>query len=235
MALDPAFSVYRMYEANHNQNYLLRHRRTMTQISHEIENAVVMGTSGSVRVLSGFQRLSKFLPELERYKSLARSAESVYVFGVPDVEPPKLSNVHYIHLSPDDQLAREWFVIAAGMGYSSVLASEEVTHIDDPDEARLFKGWWIFNPLLVSLIADKLSEQMGVKPLAYELSDIQHGQHARKMLNSINRVMQQIASKDFELLDEKLVILRNELASTITQELKPAQTIPVTVEKTIPT
>lgn len=220
---DAQFSIYKLYEANHNQKYLLRHRRTMTQISHEIENAVIMTPNSNARVFSGFQRLSKFMPEMERYRSLAKHAESVYVFGVPDVTPPPIPNLHYVHLAPSDQLAREWFVIAAGTGYSSVLASEEISQFDDPEDQRVFKGSWIFNPLIVSLIAERVCTQIGINPLIYNLSDSQHSQHARKMLNSINRVMQKIASKDFELLDEKLVVLRNELALTITQELKPAQ------------
>jgi DICT domain-containing protein len=231
MLSEPAFSIYRMYENNHNQNYLLRHRRTMTQISHEIENAVIMAPAARTRVFSGFQRLSKFLPEMERYTSLAKRAESVYVFGIPDIEPPPIENIHYVRLTAADHLSREWFVIAAGTSYSSVLASEEISDFDDPDDQRVFKGSWIFNPLVVSLIADKVSQHVGAEPLEYTLTDTQHSQHARVMLHSVNRVMQNIASKDFDLLDEKLVILRNELALTVTQELMPAQ-LAVATERT---
>ena len=41
------------------------------------------------------------MPQVKRYRKIAAAAETVYVFGVPDVAPPEIANVQYIHLKPD--------------------------------------------------------------------------------------------------------------------------------------
>jgi DICT domain-containing protein len=106
--IDPQFSVFRLVQRVQAQNTPLRHRRTMSQVSYEIENAT-LADSARNRIFSGFQYMSKFTPQVKRYTQMAAKAEAVYVFGVPDVEPPAIANVTYVPLSPKDQLAKECF------------------------------------------------------------------------------------------------------------------------------
>lgn len=104
--VDPTFSVYHLIERIEQQSILLNHRRTMSLISYEIENATLIDHV-STRPFAGFQYFSKFLPQAKRYQRLAALSQSVYVFGVPDVEPPELPKVEYIRLTTTDQLAKE--------------------------------------------------------------------------------------------------------------------------------
>lgn len=159
--IDPSFSVYRLVQRN-NKNSELSHRRTMSIISYEIENASLVDDASTV-VFSSFQRMSKFLPQEQRYRRLADIAKHVYVFGVPDADLPEIDNITYVPLKPDDQLAREWFLVSYGADYFSALATEELTHIDDPDPDRIFKGVWTFDLSLVSILHEWLSGLVGLR------------------------------------------------------------------------
>jgi DICT domain-containing protein len=163
--IDPTFSVYQLIERIESHSMLLNHRRTMSMISFEIENATLIDSANS-RIFAGFQYMSKFLPQVKRYQRLAATAESVYVFGVQDVPPPPIPNVHYIPLASSDRLANEWFVIAHGTRYSSALATEEISRFSDPDDQRQFKGIWTFDMAIVAILHDWLASLVDVRPFA---------------------------------------------------------------------
>lgn len=164
-AIDPTFSVYRLIERIENRSILLNHRRTMSMISFEIENATLVDGAPS-RIFVGFQYMSKFLPQAKRYQKLATTAESVYVFGVQDVAPPALPNIRYIPLASGDRLAKEWFVISHGVTYSSALATEELSSFSDPDNLRQFKGIWTFDMAIVTIMHDWLASLVDARLLA---------------------------------------------------------------------
>ncbi len=90
VTIDPGFSIYGLLQSARTQRALLHHRSVMLILSHEIENAVIKGEARG-RIFAGFQRMSRFLPQEERYRQLAEIAESIYVFGVMDVEPPPIA------------------------------------------------------------------------------------------------------------------------------------------------
>jgi DICT domain-containing protein len=162
--VDPTFSAYSLIRRTEQQSILLNHRRTMSLSSTEIENATLRD-GAATRIFAGFQRLGKFLPQVKRYEQIAARAESVTVFGVADVTPPLIPNLTYIPLSPSDQLAREWFVISHGDGYSSGLATEEVSEIDDRDDQRQLKGIWTFDAeKIVSIMHDWLTSPVDARP-----------------------------------------------------------------------
>ena len=161
--VDPTFSVYSLIERIESHSMLLNHRRTMSMISFEIENATLIDGAKS-RIFAGFQYMSKFLPQVKRYERLAATAESVYVFGVQDVPPPAIPNVHYIPLASTDRLAKEWFVIAHGTAYSSALATEELSRFSDADDLRKFKGIWTFDMAIVAIMHDWLASLVDARP-----------------------------------------------------------------------
>lgn len=162
--VDPTFSAFGLIGRTEQQRIQLNHRRTMSLISAEIENATLR--DGAVtRIFAGFQYLSKFTAQVKRYERIAARAESVYVFGVQDVTPPSIPKLIYIPLSSRDQLAREWFVISHGVDYSSALATEEVSEINDPDDQRQFKGIWTFDARIVSIMHDWLSSLVDANTL----------------------------------------------------------------------
>lgn len=171
-AVDPSFSVFHLVERVQGVSTLINHRRTMSLISYEIENAVLMD-GARPRLFSSFQVMSKFMKQEARYRQIAEQAESVYVFGVPDVIPPAIPNIHYVYLSPKDQLAKEWFIVAHSEEYNSVLATEELTRLTDPDHQRQFKGIWTFNRNIAAILNDWLTSAVDAKPYIGQTATLQ--------------------------------------------------------------
>ncbi len=165
ITIDPQFSVYHLVDRVKLGNSILNHRRTMSLVSHEIEDATL--THGArTRVFAGFQVMSKFIPQVTRYTRLAQQAESVFVFGVMDVQPPPLENVTYVPLAQTDQLAKEWFLVSHGQDYFSALATEEVTRLTDPDDQRVFRGLWTFDLSMVMILESWLTSAVDARPLS---------------------------------------------------------------------
>lgn len=162
-SIDTTFSVYHLVERLQQVSSIVNHRRTMSLISYEIENAVLID-GARPRMFSSFQTMSKFVRQQARYEEIARRSESVYVFGIPDVIPPAIENIHYIYLSPRHQLAKEWFVVAYSEGYHCTLATEELTQMTDPDHERQFRGIWTFNYNIASILNDWLTSVLDVPP-----------------------------------------------------------------------
>jgi DICT domain-containing protein len=168
--LDPKFSVYNLTGRGRMQRATLNHRRTMNVISHEIENATIED-GAKTRIFAAFQRMSRFLPQVERYRAMARRAEAVYVFGIMDCVVPGIENLYYVPLRPDDQLAKEWFLVSYGRDYASALATEELTQITDPDHTREFRGVWTFDPALTGILAEWLTRVVNANSYTFTLEE----------------------------------------------------------------
>lgn len=199
IVIDPEFSVYHLVERMTTKT-LLNHRRTMSFISREIENAGILeGAQG--RIFSGFQVMSKFLPQVERYTRLAQVSESIYVFGVRDIDPPTIPNITYVFLEAEDQLAKEWFLIAHGEDYHSALATEELTHLTDPDELRQFRGFWTFDREMVKILEEWLSSAVDATPLFPFEPQYKTRRHLEIITRSQTRFSQHLAklhTSDYE-------------------------------------
>lgn len=164
--IDPTLSVYHLTDRVQKQSTTLNHRRTMNIISYEIENATLID-GARTRIFSSFQRMSRFIPQIDRYTRLAQKAEMIYVFGIPDVEVPQIENVTYVPLTADDQLAREWFIVSYGRGYATMLSTEEQSRFTDRDNERVFRGLWTFQPTLTSIIAEWLTRVVNAAPMDF--------------------------------------------------------------------
>jgi DICT domain-containing protein len=162
LAVDPHLSVYHLVKRTKTLNAFLNNRQAMLLISYEIERALFKTRA---RVFAGFQHMSRFLPQEARYRKLAETSESVYVFGIMDVFPPPIAGIRYVPLRKDDQLAREWFLIADSPQYFSALPTEEVTPLGLPDEQRQFEGAWSFDEELVTILQEWLSSLVDAHPL----------------------------------------------------------------------
>lgn len=196
IAIDPTLSVYALAARVADSSTMINHRRTMTLISYEIENAV-LHDGARARIFSGFQRMSFFLPQVKRYQRLAQRAESIYVFGVPDVPLPNIPNVTYVMISPRDQFAREWFLVADAPDYASILATEELTNWDDPDDQRTFKGVWSFDDRIVSIVQEWLSSLVDARPLGEFKRDL------KAQLGYMQRTTMRIASRLSKLSEQR--------------------------------
>ncbi len=161
VSIGPDFSVYRLLERVQEQS-LLRSRRTMSLVSYEIENVTIVDGASNI-IFAGFQFFSKFVPQIERYRKLAANADTIFVFGVPDITPPPMDKVTYIYLKATDQLAREWFLVSVGPEYESALATEEITEFGTFDDLRQFNGIWTFDPDMIHILYDWISSAIDMK------------------------------------------------------------------------
>ena len=202
--IDPDLSVYRLTERVRKQSALLNHRLTMSVLSREIEDATLLD-GARTRIFSSFQRMSRFIPQIPRYRLLAQQAEIIYVFGIPDIELPEIEKVVYIPLRPTDQLAREWFIVSYGQDYATMLATEEQTHIDDPDNLRQFRGLWTFEATLTGIVAEWLTRVVNARPIMFAEAD--HDTQAQ------NRYITRIKQR----LDKRLTAAREKGVMTVVQ------------------
>lgn len=176
--IDPVLSVFGLAQRSQLHRTMISHRLTMNVISYEIENTTIMD-GARTRVFAGFQRMSRFIPQVPRYRKLAATAESVYVFGIPDITPPSIDGVTYIPLLPSDQLAREWFLISFGPGYASTLATEEVSDPNSDDRDRMFRGIWTFDPTLTLILSEWMTRVVNAAPFAVDESAFDIDSHTR--------------------------------------------------------
>lgn len=195
IVIDPAFSVYRLLNKTSDTATMLTHRRTMSRFSYEIENATLIHGARN-RIFAGFQRLSKFIPQLERYRALAQQAERIYVFGWPDAVLPRIDNITYVHLDEDHQLVKEWFLVSHGPEYYSTLATEELSDIDDPDEARSFVGLWTFDLEMVQIIEEWLASAVDAPQLNIQPGQYNPQRQVKIMSASIERLLKRQATSE---------------------------------------
>lgn len=217
VSIDPAFSVYKLVNKLQNQNTILRHRQTMSEVSYEIENATLMDEART-RVFSGFQRMSKFVPQIPRYTKLAEKAESVYVFGIADIELPRIPNIIYIPLTQSDQLSKEWFLVSYGRDYASALATEEISQIDDPDDQRQFNGVWTFNLSLVSILEEWLTNTVDARTLGLTSEFMNHEKRLKLIGRNLSRLIGRAARTKPRIQAELQTTIQNEVEPPLKSE-----------------
>lgn len=211
IVIDPEFSVYQLLERIRRTSTMINHRRTMLEMSIEIENTMLMEKS-KARVFSGFQRFSRFVPQIERYTALAKQAEHIYIFGEADITPPTIANLTYVPLKAGDQLLKEWFVLVYGPEFFSLLATRELTHIDDPDSHRVFEGIWSFDFDLTDIIQEWLTSTVDAPPLSF--SDL----HAQRKVQILKATIGRLAANLNNAPDSAVDL---EISTTIETVLKP--------------
>jgi DICT domain-containing protein len=217
--IDSLFSVYALVKRVHPGNTLLRHRTTMSRVSYEIENATLVD-GAHTRIFAGFQHMSKFVPQIARYTRIAAQSESVYVFGVPDVDVPPISNVTYVPLSEKDALAREWFLVSYGLDYASALATQELSAPNTPDSDRVFNGVWTFDLSLVSILQDWLTSTVDSLPLNWRGEDMRHGRQVELMEKSMSRLLQKALDVKPNVTQAQERVFFDELERVILAELQ---------------
>ena len=219
--IDPNFSVYSLVKrVVGEETAVMNHRRTMNVISHEIENATLLD-GGHTRIFSSFQRMSKFIPQVERYRMIAQRAESVFVFGIPDVRPPEIPNVTYVELSPDDHLSKEWFLVSYGRDFASALATEELTDIDDPDRERMFEGIWTFEVSLISILETWLTRVVDTRPLMVDESDLNSVSQQQHIVQILSRME---ARTHREAVTMEDLQIQQEITDIIEADVRPLAT-----------
>ncbi len=142
-------SLYKLI-TNEFQNYLFVNTiPMMNTISREIED-VVMENNLPVDFYAGFQRYSFFLRQRRRYERLAKAARRVFVFGIPDVEPPTLPGIEFIPLDASHNLTQEWFLVVNTPYFFTSLLTREIEGQDTMTSGRKFQGIWTHDEKVVS-------------------------------------------------------------------------------------
>ncbi|MFD2614372.1 DICT sensory domain-containing protein [Paenibacillus gansuensis] len=124
-----------------------------------MENMVITKKPKAV-IYAGFQKLSRAVaPVLERFFTMAETAEKVYIFGVPDQERPAHPNVEYIHLPEDHPLVREWFLVVQAPTMKMMMTAYDLEGfgVHAVEENRKFRGVKSNSPKLVDQAAQLLA------------------------------------------------------------------------------
>ena len=154
-------SLYRMIPPDVRDSVFVNSVPLMNVISHEIED-VVFENELKVDFFAGFQRFSYFTRQIKRYTRLASVCRRVYVWGVPDIDPPAIPGVEYMPLTPDMDLAREWFLVVDTPTFFTALLTQEVTYGQDlPKGYRRFEGIWTYDSEIVSRAHLLVSQMLG--------------------------------------------------------------------------
>lgn len=114
-----------------------------------VANGLEGGFSDAV-VHAGFERMSRVRPVLPRYRSIARIASSLDVYGEPDVE----LNVHGMRevVFSGGPLANEWFLLIESKRFKTILAGNDLDGIGGgkPLASRHFQAVACHHPGVVA-------------------------------------------------------------------------------------
>ncbi|HSH04572.1 MAG TPA: ATP-binding protein [Anaerolineae bacterium] len=209
------FSVYQLAETYHNDEMFYDYRGVLRNISAQIEAAVIEN-SLKTRVFAGFQKMSFFLPMVNRYKKLAQTAETVWVFGVPDVTPPEIDNVKYVYLDEADKLTSEWFLVVDTPTYFSALSAFDLTGFDVPHKLRQFKGVWTFEADLTHRLQEALSKVVGEEPLAVGSRDLET--HLHQISMTTIRLINALEARNIKLRASQQ--LREDLSHMLVHDMR---------------
>jgi hypothetical protein len=153
-------SLFRAVEGTHQQHRLIQTVPIMRAISYLIEDQLLL-LGQPVELYAGFQRFSRFALQAERYAQLARVCRRIYVFGVPDVEPPTIPGIEFIPLAEDAALALEWFILVDTPDFWTTLVTREVVGADLITGGRRYDGVWSFEHEAVDRVSLLISQLLG--------------------------------------------------------------------------
>lgn len=150
-------SLFRAVEGTHQHHRLIKTVPIMRAISHLIEDQLLL-LGQPVELYAGFQRFSRFAPQAARYAELARVCRRIYVFGVPDVEPPHIPGVEFVPLAEEAALALEWFILVDTPDFWTTLVTREVSGADLVTGGRRYDGVWSFEHEAVDRVSLLISQ-----------------------------------------------------------------------------
>jgi hypothetical protein len=119
----------------------------MLAISHAIED--VAGETRKGELIATFQDFKNFLPEKQRYMSLAEDLDAVRVWGFG--QPPKNGGKIDFIQTNEERLKRYWLVLFDSEDARAVLLCKQVNKATKFEDKK-FIGFYSFNPYLVQSI-----------------------------------------------------------------------------------
>lgn len=178
-------SVYRSFESEDQANlgtalqagnlFFTTSVLGMEAISHVIEDQA-LNIGGSFSFYTGFQKFSHMMPQIDRYKKLSKTGNSINIFGIPDSQPwLEGPNLHAIILdkvpSPEEpSLAHNWFVVLNNPKFVSMaLVANELPRPKNTVRGatrlfyRNFEGFWTYNQAIIDQVVSILDDYIRVK------------------------------------------------------------------------
>ncbi len=121
-----------------------------------VEKLLVAKGFPDLRVHAGFERMSRIVPVLPRYRALARKAQSLVTYGLPDYDPA-VPGLQVVPLA-SGPLVNEWFLVAKATGFGAVIVADDLDGFGGGIRLgdRRFRGLVSHHPALVSTAMDAL-------------------------------------------------------------------------------
>jgi DICT domain-containing protein len=115
---------------------------------------------------AGFQRISSFIPQINRFARLAAICGEVLVFAYPDTAVPEIPGIQFVLLEESAPLADEWFIVFATSEFQMALLTRQIKE-DSPTPSpvhqfgreRNYQGTVTTQPELV-LAASKMLDEV---------------------------------------------------------------------------
>jgi signal transduction histidine kinase len=227
LAVSSEFALFPRAQEAHGQSLFIHQRHAMEVISHEIELHTAQSSSRSI-LFAGFQRLSRFTPQIDRYERLAQQGHQIYIFGVQDAESLSIPGVEFIFLSERHALAREWFVISISQHYFSALVSEELVQFtqvsgDFFPGKKLYQGIWTFSEGTVTDLVNMLLAELGLLPQPGLFhSQYSYQEQLAAVAISANHLVSQLEKRNHDLLEQQR--LYEDLVSMLVHDLRGSLT-----------
>lgn len=151
-------SLFRSIAGQYDTLRFTRSVEMMNVISQQIEDQILQHQL-AVDFYAGFQRFSNFPEQMRRYSRLGSVCRRVYVFGIPDCQPPSIQGVEFIELSPTSALAQEWFLFVDTPEFWATLVAQEVEN-SAAAGGRNYDGLWSYDEAVIDRIGLLMSQVM---------------------------------------------------------------------------
>lgn len=151
-------------------------KSTLLAISWAIEDECCARAERPM-LFGAFQKERYYRAAEDRWRELARIAQSTMVFAAFSSAPEPVPGTAMIHLTEDAPMRREWAVVCDAPDYPAMLTAWELPGQSTvPDRQRLFEAIWTVEPRAVRDAARACAQaahQLGnleAAPLLYELA-----------------------------------------------------------------
>ncbi len=151
--------------------FLYTNAEFLEMIGQTIEkHMIVPDQTGEVYV--GVQRLSRVAGQLARYGVLLQNVRHICLYGLNDLQQSSqrigFSHPRLVTLVLDrtrrTNLEWFWFIVLNIPGFQTALVAQQVEGDlwSDSQQARLYRGFWTFDPARVQRIVDILRQAAGI-------------------------------------------------------------------------
>jgi signal transduction histidine kinase len=211
-----SLSLFGLARASRERQLFVNDRPGLTRIAQEMEEAV-LAERLPARIFVGFQKWSFARPVVARYAELAKHARGVWLFGLPDVEPPALPGITWVALSERHALVREWFVVVDAASYFAVLAADALDGFDVAPARRRFQAVWSFDATLVHDLGARLVALLGLAPEAVP-APREHAAQLARVGVTVSGLLRELGERQAAL--QRAERLREDLTGLLVHDLR---------------